>query len=59
MKKLSLLFVTLMSTALLAGCNTFQGFGKDLSHLGDKIQQSGNNGNNGNNGNHGNNRNSK
>jgi predicted small secreted protein len=25
----------------LTGCNTFEGFGKDLSTLGDKIQQSG------------------
>lgn len=39
MKAISLLFVVMMT--LLAGCNTVDGFGKDVSKLGDKIQQSG------------------
>jgi len=39
MKAIALLFVAMMT--LLAGCNTVEGFGKDMSKLGDKIQQSG------------------
>jgi predicted small secreted protein len=41
MKTISLLFAMFMAMVALTGCNTFEGFGKDLSTLGDKIQQGG------------------
>ena len=33
-------FAMLLALAGLAGCNTVEGFGKDLGKLGDKIEQS-------------------
>lgn len=36
MKKIAALLIA--SVCLLAGCNTFHGFGKDVEHVGDKIQ---------------------
>ncbi|MDO8304386.1 entericidin A/B family lipoprotein [Herminiimonas sp.] len=36
MKKIAALLIA--SVWLLAGCNTVQGFGKDVEHVGDKIQ---------------------
>lgn len=36
MKKIAILLIA--SAWLLAGCNTFHGFGKDVEHVGDKIQ---------------------
>ena len=33
-------FATLLALAGLAGCNTVEGFGKDMGKLGDKIEQS-------------------
>lgn len=36
MKKIAALLIA--SAWLLAGCNTVQGFGKDVEHVGDKIQ---------------------
>lgn len=38
LKKVFLLMLTL-SLLGLAGCNTVEGFGKDVSKLGDKIEQ--------------------
>ncbi|MBA2351410.1 MAG: entericidin A/B family lipoprotein [Burkholderiales bacterium] len=32
------LFVVLLLGAFLAGCNTMQGFGRDVEKLGDKIE---------------------
>jgi entericidin A len=32
-------FIIGLLGALLAGCNTMEGFGKDLSKLGDKIEK--------------------
>lgn len=37
MKKIVALLIT--SMWLLAGCNTMNGFGKDVEKLGDKVQQ--------------------
>ena len=43
MKRLVLLaFAALMATAVLGGCNTMEGFGKDLKKVGDKIEESAN-----------------
>ena len=36
MKKVALLLIA--SVWLLAGCNTVNGFGKDVEHVGEKIQ---------------------
>jgi entericidin A len=36
MKKIIALLIA--SVWLLAGCNTVRGFGKDVEHVGDKIQ---------------------
>lgn len=36
MKKIAALLIA--AVCLLAGCNTVQGFGKDVEHVGDKIQ---------------------
>ena len=36
----TLLFVALLSVALLTGCNTMQGVGKDLEKAGEKIEKS-------------------
>lgn len=36
MKKIAALLIA--SVWLLSGCNTVQGFGKDVEHVGDKIQ---------------------
>ena len=36
MKKIAALLI--VSAWLLAGCNTVHGFGKDVEHVGDKIQ---------------------
>jgi entericidin A len=33
------LLVGLLGAMLLAGCNTMQGFGRDVEKLGDKIEQ--------------------
>ncbi|WP_076590952.1 entericidin A/B family lipoprotein [Herminiimonas arsenitoxidans] len=38
MKKAISFFLLITSVYLLAGCNTMNGFGKDVEHLGDKIQ---------------------
>jgi entericidin A len=38
MKKTVSLFLLVAFAYLLAGCNTVHGFGKDVEHLGDKIQ---------------------
>ncbi|MHB1231780.1 MAG: entericidin A/B family lipoprotein [Burkholderiales bacterium] len=32
-------FVLTLSLVILAGCNTMAGFGKDVSKVGDKIEQ--------------------
>lgn len=40
MKKL--VIATLASMVLLSACNTVSGFGKDVSKVGDKIEQSAN-----------------
>tara|TARA_R110001599_G_scaffold171353_1_gene362463 strand:+ start:482491 stop:482616 length:126 start_codon:yes stop_codon:yes gene_type:complete len=37
MKKIVALMIA--SVCLLAGCNTMNGFGKDVEKLGDKVQQ--------------------
>lgn len=37
MKKIVALMIALV--CLLAGCNTMNGFGKDVEKLGDKVQQ--------------------
>jgi entericidin A len=34
-----LLFLAVLGFAGLPGCNTMEGFGKDLSKLGDKIEK--------------------
>ena len=31
--------ISLVSFGLLAGCNTMEGFGKDVAKVGDKIEQ--------------------
>jgi entericidin A len=36
MKKIAALLIA--SVCLLAGCNTVQGFGKDVEHVGGKMQ---------------------
>jgi entericidin A len=36
MKRFALLLIAV--TAVLAGCNTFQGFGKDVQKAGEKIE---------------------
>ncbi|HEU5284833.1 MAG TPA: entericidin A/B family lipoprotein [Burkholderiales bacterium] len=33
------LLLGLLGTLLLAGCNTMEGFGRDVEKLGDKIEQ--------------------
>ena len=38
MKKIAFMLVVL---ALLAGCNTIQGIGKDVEKLGEKVQEAG------------------
>jgi entericidin A len=38
MKKIVSLFLLSVFAYLLTGCNTMHGFGKDMEHLGDKIQ---------------------
>ena len=35
----SFVWLLLAFVAVLAGCNTMEGFGKDVSKLGDKIEQ--------------------
>ncbi|HQV24263.1 MAG TPA: entericidin A/B family lipoprotein [Acinetobacter sp.] len=37
MKKM--LAACLMTAFVLTGCNTFKGFGKDVSHAGDKVTE--------------------
>ncbi|KYQ85407.1 entericidin [Acinetobacter sp. NRRL B-65365] len=37
MKKI--LVASIMATVVLTGCNTFKGFGKDVSKAGDKVTQ--------------------
>ena len=32
-------FILVLSFGILAGCNTMEGFGKDVSKVGDKIEQ--------------------
>jgi len=40
MKKIwSLILITLFSATLLAGCNTMEGFGKDLKKVGGDIER--------------------
>ena len=39
MRKTMLIIVTLLSFAVLAGCNTVQGIGKDLEKAGEKIEK--------------------
>lgn len=40
MKKIwSLMLITLFSATLLAGCNTMEGFGKDLKKVGGDIER--------------------
>ncbi|MEO6919734.1 MAG: entericidin A/B family lipoprotein [Collimonas sp.] len=38
MKKLVALGMLMASVYALSACNTFQGFGKDVEHVGEKIQ---------------------
>ncbi|WDZ97473.1 entericidin A/B family lipoprotein [Herbaspirillum sp. WKF16] len=38
MKKISALFLLLAALASLAGCNTVNGFGKDVQQAGEKMQ---------------------
>jgi len=38
MRKLLIAIVTTLSLAALAGCNTIEGLGKDISKAGDKIE---------------------
>ncbi len=38
MKKSALMIVALVAFAVLAGCNTMQGIGKDVERLGEKVQ---------------------
>lgn len=38
MKKAISLFLLVAFSCVLAGCNTMNGLGKDVEHLGDKIQ---------------------
>ncbi|AIY41912.1 hypothetical protein LT85_2754 [Collimonas arenae] len=38
MKKLVTLCVLMTSVYVLSACNTFHGFGKDVEHVGEKIQ---------------------
>ena len=38
MKKISALFVLVAAMFVLAGCNTVDGFGKDVQHVGEKMQ---------------------
>ena len=40
MKRVMVIFSMLLGVMGLAGCNTMEGFGKDVSKLGDKIEQS-------------------
>jgi entericidin A len=39
MLKKTLALILVLSFGLLAGCNTMEGFGKDVSKVGDKIEQ--------------------
>ena len=38
---LAVLILGVLFVAFLAGCNTWHGFGKDVSHTGEKIENSG------------------
>ena len=40
MRKTMLIVATLLNIAYLSGCNTVQGFGKDLEKAGAKIEKS-------------------
>ncbi|MFL9925653.1 entericidin A/B family lipoprotein [Herbaspirillum lusitanum] len=40
MKKITALFLLIASVTVLAGCNTVNGFGKDVEHVGEKMQSS-------------------
>ena len=40
MKKVIALVLLAASAMVLAGCNTVHGFGEDVSHVGDKLQDS-------------------
>ncbi|KDE38868.1 MAG: entericidin A/B family lipoprotein [Nitrincola lacisaponensis] len=39
MKKISMLFLLLLSTMVLAGCNTVQGVGKDVQRGGAALEE--------------------
>jgi entericidin A len=38
MKKIIAFCILVAAASLMAGCNTFHGFGKDVEHVGEKIQ---------------------
>jgi predicted small secreted protein len=38
MKKLTLALAALLSVAVVSGCNTIQGVGKDVERAGEKVQ---------------------
>ncbi|MCA1323119.1 entericidin A/B family lipoprotein [Herbaspirillum sp. alder98] len=40
MKKISALVLLVAALGALAGCNTVDGFGKDVQHVGEKMQDS-------------------
>ncbi len=40
MKKIALLLLVVFSLAVLTGCNTVKGVGKDIKKLGEKIEES-------------------
>ncbi len=39
MKKVIALFLLMASACVLTACNTVHGFGKDVEHLGEKVQE--------------------
>jgi entericidin A len=39
MKKAIALFLLVISSCLLTGCNTMHGLGKDVERLGEKVQE--------------------
>ncbi len=39
LRKTAAALLALFAAALLAGCNTFEGLGKDISKAGDKIEE--------------------
>ncbi len=40
MKKIALFLVLVFTVAVLSGCNTVKGVGKDIKKLGEKIEES-------------------